>query len=243
MRAFPNPPSLETQKPIQRFYIGLDDRFATTALTAPTGDVFDLPDNPVLGEPNKPVVMDFKNNGYLVQSDIYESGWTSDFDKKPELELIEVGGKLITARELEDHRTELIEAYLIGLLGSTEALAVLRRELEVHGIAKDAYLYRAPGIYDRYKGKVVLLNHLDPSTNFETEAEFGQIGSQVRHFATDPDYSGEIVRIKIEEPAFYRPAGMPSAPRTAPMFPHYVNASQIEVSNDMGSTWQPSPAN
>jgi len=228
---------LEDLHPIQNFYIGFDECLTTVALTVPL-DGASLPDNPVLEKPDQAVVMGYENKGYLSPSTDWDMGYIPNGDKSPKLAFIEVQGNRISAAELKGQRVELINTYLTGLLGQ-KALTTLRNGLETLGIAEGEYLYRATHKEERFAGRAVLLNHRGLPTNFETQQLFEGNKSQVRYFAGHKNYSGDIVRIRIEEPAFYLPAGTPSEPRVIPAFSHYIEGKNLEVSKDEGITWKP----
>lgn len=245
------PTSDHPHEAIETFYCRLDERFATLALTAPLHGM--VPADVQLDRPDFPVTIKYQNNNYLVPPPEIDEEYKRFFnvpDKEfelnpdqttrglPELEYVDIEGDIFYAEQLVQNRAYLVETYLIKTIGE-QGLKTLRDASSGIGLGRDNYIYRAP--YSKVRMTELgsmLVNSLDPSANFESQSMYDADSSQVRHFAEEPKYSGEIIRVRIEEPAFYTRAGMGVA-RVRPLFPHYVISSQIDVSQDLGQSWYP----
>lgn len=73
-----------------------------------------------------------------------------------------------------------------------------------------------------------LVRHRD---NFE-----GSIGPQVSAYCNEEGYAGVIIRVPVKGPYFVN-AGL-QVPRISCALPHFINASEIEVSMDQGKTFK-----
>lgn len=227
----------------QNVYINLQPRFASLPITAPNLRV-NLSENPTLKPQSDMVVIKLGNNGRLkVNQFDRERLDVCDWNQQTEIESMEWQGKVYTGAELLAKRQQLLEQYFETMLGSKEVVFQLKQANEAASLEGGSYLYRAIDQYelqrlerDGYKE----VSFLDPSANFENEEMYSDAQSQVKHYAAQPEqYSGKIIRWKIEHPLLYRKAGL-NPPRVQPMFSHYLPQA-IEISNDGGKTFSPIP--
>ncbi len=143
------------------------------------------------------LILTFENNGTVKWTDL---GPEYDFDKKPGLVQIQYRGITYTIDEFREEANTIFKDDL-------EMLS----EVSVRG----QYLYRA---VDRLQWRGILETGyfcIIGGDNFEDN-----LGPQVRHYATDKDYAGMIVRIAIAGP-YFRHAGF-QVPRVTCMMPHFV---------------------
>ncbi len=227
----------------QNIYINLQPRFASLPITAPHLRV-NLPENPTLQPQPNMVVIKLRNNGRLKVNQFEPKQLDgNDWNQATEIESMEWQGKVYSGAELLAKRQQLLELYFETMLGGKETVARLRQANEASGLTEGSYLYRAVDQYelrrlekDGYKE----VSFLDPSANFENEEMYNGNQSQVKHYASQTEqYSGKIIRWKIEHPLLYRKAGL-NPPRVQPMFSHYLPQA-IEVSNDGGKTFSSMP--
>ncbi|OGE26464.1 hypothetical protein A3H85_02935 [Candidatus Daviesbacteria bacterium RIFCSPLOWO2_02_FULL_40_8] len=221
-------------------YVNMDPRFASSVFTVPTLDTR-LPENTDLQSTSKGLTVRLINNGKFMSNK-----WNPErFDVKDwaistPIDSVQIWDETLTGEELLERRRELIDEFLKRQLGSDEAVRQTRGIIEQNGLQEGSYLYRAireEELRRINRGEHPWFSHLDPSANFESESMFRSEGSQARYYAgkTGEDYSGKIIRWKIEEPLFYRPAGM-MPPRVVPLFSHFA-PKDIEVSSDGGANF------
>jgi hypothetical protein len=227
----------------QDVYINLQPRFASLPITIPHLRV-NLPENPTLQPQPNMVVIKLKNNGRLKLNQFDPKLLDGrDWNQQTEIESMEWQGQTYSGTDLLAKRQQLLEQYFETMLGGKEAVAQLRRANEASGLVEGSYLYRAVDQFElqrieRESYKEV--SYLDPSANFENEEMYNDSKSQVKHYAAQTEqYSGKIIRWKIEHPLLYRRAGL-NPPRVQPMFSHYLPQT-IEISNDGGKTFSPLP--
>jgi len=227
----------------QNIFINLEPRFASLPITAPHLRV-NLPENPTLHPQSDKVVIMLANRGKFKLNPFYHQRLDgNDWDQQTEIESMEWGGETYSGADLLAKREQLLEQFFETALGDKDTVAALRKVNEASGLSKDSYLYRAIDPWelaklekDGYKK----VSYLDPSANFENEDMYGGDRSQVKHFASQTEqYSGSIIRWKIEHPLLYRRAGL-NPPRVQPMFSHYL-PKILEISRDGGKTFSPIP--
>lgn len=225
----------------QNIFINLEPRFASLPITAPHLRV-NLLENPTLHPQSDKVVIKLANNGrYKPNLFDHQRLDGNDWNQQTEIESMEWEGEVYSGTDLLAKRDQLLEQFFEGALGDKDAVTALRKVNEASGLSKDSYLYRAIDPWelkrlekDGYKE----VSYLDPSANFENEDMFDGNQSQVKHFASQTEqYSGSIIRWKIEHPLLYRRAGL-KPPRVQPMFSHYL-PKILEISRDGGNTFSP----
>ena len=97
-----------------------------------------------------------------------------------------------------------------------------------HGPKKGDYLYRAVNEKEWAEIQKNQAFFIRSRTNFERQEEFNRSDSQVKMYAQEAGYAGQIIRIKVEGP-YYCYSGGPGVLRIEPTIPHFA---QIEVWQD-----------
>ena len=220
-------------------YINLQPRFASLPITIPHLRV-DIPENPTLQPQSNMLVVKLKNNGRLKIDPHDPSELDGNDWEKGENGEWEWDGITYSGSELMVKRKELLEKYFETMLGGKNVVAQLKEIHETAGLKEGGYLYRAITqweLRDLERNGYKEVSFLDPSANFENEQMYNGDRSQVKQYVTqtEQDYSGKIIRWKIEHPLLYRRAGF-NPPRIQPMFSHYLPIV-IEISSDAGKTF------
>lgn len=237
-------PTLRPSEPQipENVFINLEPRFASLVFTVPYLQV-NLPENPTLLPKKDRMVVRLKNNGRL-QVNPYDTQQLDGKDRsqQTDIETIEWEGRIISGQELLTQRRQLLEEFFEKMLGGKTQVADLRKVNEQSDLTKGSYLYRAIGNSEQWrleKERYKEVSFLDPSANFENEEMYNNQNSQVKHYSAKKgdEYSGQIIRWKIEHPLLYRRAGL-NPPRIQPMFSHYL-PQVIEISQDRGKTFVP----
>lgn len=151
-------------------YISLEPRFASVVFTVPHLSVR-IPENPVADPPKKDLVITLKNNGWAMKDPDDPTRLSPrDFDAETEILSVEWFDDKIKGEELLQRRKELLEKFFMRILDGEKNVQMLRGMMVNAGLAKGLYLYRA---IDRVEDLALsregckLVNHLDPSANFE----------------------------------------------------------------------------
>lgn len=227
--------------PIKEVFYNLQNRFASLVFTIPNLDV-GIPEDPTLTPKTDGIVVVEKNSGKYARvrfsPDEIE---VTDWSIKPHIDEVRWKGKTYTGEQLLAQKDQLLQEFFTDILGGEENVGKLRIACEAAGLVKGSYLYRAiskPEYRQLSREGSKYVNYLDPSANFESEEMFNGEYSQVKQYASQggEDYSGQIIRWKIQDPILYRRAGF-NPPRVVPMFIHFLPA-EIELSNDGGKTFK-----
>jgi hypothetical protein len=223
----------------ERVYINLSPIFASLIITVPNLQV-NLPENPSIA-PNGELSVIILNNGRLKRDPINIIGLSgANWNAQTTIESVNWHGKIILGQQLIKDRKQLLFKFFIDTLGNKETVDTLRQQWEQIGLHEGKFLYRAISnseLRELKENGCKYVSHLDPSANFESEDMFSSEYSQAKIYSsrTKDGYSGWIIRWKIEDPLFYRPAGL-SVRRIVPMFSHYF-PQEIEISNNDGESF------
>lgn len=229
------------QPPAPEVYYNLQNRFASIVFTVPHLEV-GMPENPKLQPDAKGIVVVEENNGRWKRKPFTDDVQVTDWKLRPRVDKIIWKGKEYSGEQLLEQKYQLLQEFFIDMAGSEDNVRQLRVTSEAAGLTEGSYLYRAISESEHrqlQREGVKYVNHLDPSANFESEAMYNSENSQVKHYAAQAgeggDYSGKIIRWKIQDPVLYRTAGL-NPPRVIPMFTHFLPAD-MEISSDEGKTF------